>query len=107
MPYIDKWGRRAVDHGELPVTAGELNYKISTLVDQYISGHGGVNYGNINAVLGVLTAVQLELYRRLAAPYEDKKMAENGDVFTAPAARSAEPCSVGCAACAEYVGEAG
>jgi len=30
---------------------------------------------------GVLRCVELELYRRLAAPYEDLKCAENGDVY--------------------------
>lgn len=32
-------------------------------------------------ILGVLECVKLELYRRVAAPYEDRKIEENGDVF--------------------------
>jgi hypothetical protein len=39
-----------------------------------------VSYTNINAVIGVLECVKLELYRRLAASYEDKKVVENGDI---------------------------
>jgi len=30
---------------------------------------------------GVLENVKQEMYRRLAAPYEDKKAEENGDVY--------------------------
>jgi hypothetical protein len=32
-------------------------------------------------VCGVLINVLLEYYRRWAAPYEDDKIAENGDVY--------------------------
>jgi hypothetical protein len=33
-------------------------------------------------VVGVLECAKLEIYRRIAAPYEDKKIVENGDVYT-------------------------
>jgi len=36
----------------------------------------------INAIIGALECAKLELYRRVAAPYEDDKIAENGDVYT-------------------------
>lgn len=32
-------------------------------------------------VLGTLECVKLEFYRRVVAPYEDKKCAENGDAY--------------------------
>lgn len=32
-------------------------------------------------ILGVLSCVQQEFYRRVVAPYEDQKCRENGDVF--------------------------
>jgi broad-specificity NMP kinase len=41
----------------------------------------GFNYTNVNSVMGVLSCVSAELYRRLAAPYEDRKIKENGDVY--------------------------
>jgi len=31
--------------------------------------------------VGVLECAKMELYRRVAAPYEDKKKEENGDVY--------------------------
>jgi hypothetical protein len=63
-------------------TAGELNYCITKLLDHYINSHGGINYKNINEVIGVLECAKLELYRRIAAPYEDIKISENGDAYT-------------------------
>lgn len=81
MPYIDRDRRRQINRGDLPKTAGELNYKLTTEVEEYLRYHGGLSYNNLNEVLGVLTAVQLELYRRLAAPYEDDKRDQNGEVY--------------------------
>lgn len=34
-----------------------------------------------DAVTGVVRCCQMELYTRVARPYEDKKIVENGDVF--------------------------
>lgn len=82
MPYIKKYKRQDIDYsGMLPTTPGELNYKISKLIDSYIERHGGISYSNINEVIGVLECVKLELYRRIAAPYEDEKLNENGEVY--------------------------
>ena len=33
-------------------------------------------------VIGALECAKLELYRRIAAPYEDTKIQENGEVYT-------------------------
>lgn len=59
---------------------GDLNYQISTLCNAYLRRYG-VHYSSLNAVIGVLECAKLELYRRLAAPYEDSKCNENGDVY--------------------------
>ena len=40
-----------------------------------------VRYSKINALIGVLECAKLELYRRVAAPYENDKIDENGDVY--------------------------
>lgn len=56
---------------------GNLNYVISTILGRLY--HGG--YADINAAVGLLSCIQLEYYRRQAAPYEDQKAHENGDVF--------------------------
>ena len=63
-----------------PDTAGELNYCLTSLVVDYIARHG-LSYARINDVLGALEGAKQEFYRRVAVPYEDKKCAENGDVF--------------------------
>lgn len=79
MPYIERGRRIAVSSGETPATAGELNYAITRQVHSYIRQHGQ-RYETYNAVIGVLEAAKLELYRRLVAPYEDSKIQQNGDV---------------------------
>jgi hypothetical protein len=81
MPYIIKAAREQLDDGGLPDNAGELNYVITNLLDDYLSAYG-LNYTNVNALVGVLECAKLELYRRIAAPYEDEKIKENGDVYT-------------------------
>lgn len=79
MPYIDRQKRAELHAGRAPMTPGELNYAITTAADQYIGPR--VSYARINEVIGALECVKLELYRRLAAPYEDGKKAQNGDVY--------------------------
>jgi hypothetical protein len=41
----------------------------------------GKNYKHINEIIGVLECAKQEFYRRVAAPYEDTKIQENGDVY--------------------------
>lgn len=85
MPYIPEAERAPLDQA-FPVTAGELNYSITLLCDNYLAYKCALNervgYREINEVVGVLECAKLEFYRRIAAPYEDKKMQENGDVYT-------------------------
>jgi hypothetical protein len=42
---------------------------------------GDLRYAHINEAIGALECAKLELYRRVAAPYEDEKMKESGDVY--------------------------
>ena len=80
MPYIPEINRKSLTNGKfVPVDAGELNFLITYLCDQYIKSE--LNYSRINEVIGVLECAKLELYRRIAAPYEDTKILENGDVY--------------------------
>lgn len=60
--------------------AGELNFKISTLVNAYLKVYG-FDYQRLNDVVGALECAKIEAYRRLGAPYEDEKIAINGDVY--------------------------
>jgi len=82
MPYIDKASRKRLSEGAVPQAAGALNYTLPRLLDGYIQRKGGVSYANLNEVIGVLECVKLELYRRVAAPYEDRKCEESGDVYS-------------------------
>ena len=59
---------------------GELNYVISSLLASNLRSVGA-HYENINMLIGVLECAKMELYRRIAAPYEDEKIEENGDVY--------------------------
>jgi hypothetical protein len=87
MPYIKqeergKW-KKIVE--EIEKTAknipddkidGEMNYLItSTLLKIYEE-----SYFNYNKAIGMIECVKQEFYRRRVAPYEDKKIKENGDV---------------------------
>lgn len=81
MPYIKKERRGfSIENGGDADTPGELNYFLTLHILSYLLRHGE-SYTNYNAVIGVLENIKLELYRRKIAPYEDKKMEENGDVF--------------------------
>jgi hypothetical protein len=78
MPYIDPQARQIAEI-DGPDGPGELNYLITKLCLDYL---GGVKrYSKYNEVIGVLECAKLEMYRRAVSPYEDKKIAENGDVY--------------------------
>lgn len=85
MPYIGNEQRETCS----PWTSyglnnpGQLNFAITKLVDEYLNNnYSKVSYAGVNEVIGVLECAKLELYRRIAAPYEDKKCSENGDVYS-------------------------
>jgi hypothetical protein len=55
---------------------GEMNYVITKILREVYP----LRYFHINRAVGVLECVKLEYYRRIAAPYEDKKIQESGDI---------------------------
>lgn len=82
MPYIKADRRADLDRPDTiasPDTAGELNYKITMLLIQYCDQHG-LSYQRINDCIGACHGAAQEFYRRVAAPYENEKIAENGDI---------------------------
>lgn len=90
MPYITQDRRDPIDEPlaqiilaiqDSTAKAGTLNYAITTLLQAVVDPEAP-RYVDINTAVGVLECAKLELYRRLAAGYEDKKAAENGDVDT-------------------------
>lgn len=82
MPYIDPADRWLLDPwAPVPVDGpGKLNFQITVTIRNYIQGNG-LSYRTINDVLGALEGAKQEFYRRIAAPYEDKKIVANGDVY--------------------------
>lgn len=87
MPYIkpedrEKWGK-TIDEivkkiQEIPDDKkdGELNFLITSILKRTYSP----KYFNYNRMMGVLECIKQEAYRKIIAPYEDKKIEENGDV---------------------------
>ena len=85
MPYIKRKDRaKFIDQIRELVksisTPGELNYTISVLSDS-LAIKFGRDYNAYNSVIGALECSKLELYRRVVAEHEEKKIRENGDVF--------------------------
>jgi Domain of unknown function (DUF6899) len=87
MPYIKKEQRPDIDKlieplikhlQSLPVEDqdGSLNYAVTKIIKNVYPQ----KYFHFNRALGVLTAITHELYRKVIGPYEDTKIAENGDV---------------------------
>ena len=66
-----------LDVDELLKVSGDINYFVSRLIGQLM---GDVSYGKICIITGVLENIKQEYYRRVASPYEDKKITENGDI---------------------------
>lgn len=87
MPYIKKEQRTVVDKEIKALAdairsagkenrAGIMNYSISCLLKNLYE----LRYSEINEAIGMLECAKQEYYRRVAGPYEDKKIKENGDV---------------------------
>ncbi len=93
MPYIrqdkrdefdtelDAFILKFLETGENESTAGRLNYSISRILGAILNDDERISYARINELVGVLECAKIELYRRIAAPYEDDKSRINGDVY--------------------------
>ena len=80
MPYLSEQEKAVIDGGGTPGNAGELNYLLTQVVNEYVLLNG-LRYQTLNDVVGALDGAKAEFQRRVVAPYEDIKCAENGDVF--------------------------
>ena len=90
MPYIAPDDREKFDEciehiSDSILTCGDINYVVSSIISKYLESvniaEGKVSYFHINQMIGVLECAKLELYRRIAVPYEDIKITENGDIY--------------------------
>ena len=86
MPYIKEERRPHLDGARVSAAgleaenAGELNYLLTMVVAGYVEEHGR-SYRTFNDVVGALDNCKDEFRRRVLHPYEDAKIAENGDVW--------------------------
>jgi hypothetical protein len=81
MPYIEQNRREEIIiDGDTPQNEGELNYAVTYAINEYLNNNV-LTYATLNQAIGVLECAKLELYRRMAAPYEDEKIKSNGDVY--------------------------
>jgi len=88
MPYISQQRRPLYDEAIAALAAkldagtpgGDINYIITRLLVHWIRKRG-LSYAVLADAVGVMETAKLELYRRVAGPYEDHKIEENGDVY--------------------------
>jgi uncharacterized protein (UPF0297 family) len=95
MPYIAQSQRPALDAAvdelvealvkqklddETASHEGMLNYAITRLLMKVYGQADSTRYAQINNAVGMLECCKLELYRKVAAPYEDQKEHDNGAV---------------------------
>lgn len=82
-PVIEELRKRLVSlalDDEKNNHAGNLNYIFTKLLMLSYGTENDTSYSNINQAMGVVECVKLEFYRKVAAPYEDKKEEENGPI---------------------------
>ena len=96
MPYIDEQERVELDNQidnmilairnnktnlnnphDFSNYLGRINYCFSRIIYGVMRD---VSYRNIAMVTGVLENIKQEYYRRVAEPYEDMKIIQNGDI---------------------------
>jgi hypothetical protein len=84
MPYIKKEDRYFITDrvnalSEMIRDDGGLNYAISLLIHKQLDKRG-INYANMNNLVGALECAKNEFIRTVMGPYEDGKRLENGSV---------------------------
>jgi hypothetical protein len=88
MPYISRSERKqyqevlsalaSIVPQDRMLRPGHMNYIVSLLIEKVYGSQ--LRYADHNEVMGVLNCIALEFYRRKTAPYEDVKIAEEGDL---------------------------
>jgi hypothetical protein len=74
-------GKRYPIEARAPPATSTIRAAITRIVLNFLGEQP--RYADFNNAVGALECAKFELYRRLVAPYEDFKMAENGDVYPA------------------------
>jgi hypothetical protein len=86
MPYIKQENREqfntsAKDIAAKADCAGDLNYAITVILQEYIKKKG-LKYDVLNSVHGMMDCCNKELYRTVTGPYEETCINRNGDLGT-------------------------
>jgi|VirMetMinimDraft_7_1064189.scaffolds.fasta_scaffold27881_8 hypothetical protein len=88
MPYLGQSERDDIScelAGFTPHTGGELQYAIAYMINNFynrlVSMDTPPRYADMEEMMGALDGAAREHYRMVVAPYEDKKIAENGGVY--------------------------
>jgi len=90
MPYIPQENRKKLDEKIIPLfreaanshhrgDVGDVNYCISQLIWRLFQENP--TYRRACELMGTLECAKAEFYRRVVAPYEDKKIEANGDLL--------------------------
>ena len=79
MPHVDQNTKAQLAHSP-PTVSGGLNYLLTMEVIRYLKFHG-LSYQTCNDIVGALDNCKDEFRRRVQHPYEDRKIAENGDCY--------------------------
>lgn len=89
MPYISQEDRTILHPivdvtenivGNRGISNGDLNYLFTKLAQVYLKRHG-TSYNTISDVVKAFECAKMEFYARVARPYEDEKIKQNGDVY--------------------------
>ena len=84
--YLDKYIKSVTDalktkdsmsNEDIATILGDINYTFSRILGGIIDD---VSYPKIAMITGVLENIKQEFYRRIAEPYEDVKIKQNGDI---------------------------
>ena len=84
MPHIKDIDRGlyAVELKNPASTPGVLNFQLTIVILEYLRVHG-LKYKTCNEIVGALENCKHEFQRQVQDPYEDEKIAENGNVYGA------------------------
>jgi len=93
MPYIKQEKRDVLDPAidelftrlinlQLDDESNNMEENITYIFTKVLKRCYGERTGEINDALGILSTVQLEFYRRVAAPFADQNIYDNGDIDT-------------------------
>jgi hypothetical protein len=87
MPHIEQRERDGIDprregrrNGGECEGPGELNWVLTEVIIGYLLANG-LRYRTCNDIVGALDNAKDEFQRLVQHPYEDKKIAENGNAY--------------------------